>query len=179
MKTLEESTFRECKNLKKIIFPSTFEKIGIFAFYKTGFENIKLPTSLRVIAQGAFAGCERLRVVEFGEGLEVLGTDEYSNDGRMWHGVFYKSALESVRLPQTLKKIEYNAFKECKRLKTIELPSQLKYIGTLSFAMSGLRSVTFPKSVRTVAQGAFSNCKNLRAAVLNNGLEVLGKYKHS
>ena len=44
------------------------------------------------------------------EGLEVLGTDEYTEDGKMYYGVFGKSALEDVKLPLTLKRIEYGAF---------------------------------------------------------------------
>ena len=49
-----------------------------------------------MIAQGAFSGCKSLRTVEFSEGLEVLGTDEYTDDDGPWCGVFQKSALESV-----------------------------------------------------------------------------------
>ena len=44
---------------------------------ESGLENVEFPASLRTIAQGAFAECANLKTVKFGEGLEVLGTDEY------------------------------------------------------------------------------------------------------
>lgn len=64
------------------------------------------------------------------EGLEVLGTDEYGYDGKPLLGVFYNSAVESVILPSTLKRIEYSAFKGCTNLKSVELPSGLERLGT-------------------------------------------------
>ena len=63
------------------------------------------------------------------EGLEVLGVDEYQDNGNMWAGVFGESALEYIELPSTLERIEYNTFYGCKNLKNIELPEKLEYIG--------------------------------------------------
>ena len=57
------------------MFPNTLGKIGLFAFYKTGLADVKLPASLRQISQGAFAACAHLKTVEFDDGLETLGTD--------------------------------------------------------------------------------------------------------
>lgn len=73
---------------------------------------MRFPASLRTVAQGAFAECACLRTAEFCEGLEALGTDECSALGdKQTCGVFEKSALESVKLPSTLKKINRSAFK--------------------------------------------------------------------
>ena len=48
--------------------------------------------------------------MKFNEGLEVLGTNEYDDDGSMYLGVFQDSSVEHVELPSTLKRIEYCAF---------------------------------------------------------------------
>ena len=71
---------------------------------------MKFPASLRTVVQSAFYKCESLKTVKCDEGLEVLGTDEYDDDGNMWCGVFEKSSIESVELPSTLKRMEYSAF---------------------------------------------------------------------
>ena len=155
-------------------FSEGLEKIGRFAFYASGLEQLEFPASLRTVSQAAFAKCKSLRTVKFGEGLEVLGTDERPGEGKLWHGVFAESALENVELPSTLKRIEYGAFKDCKNLKTIKFPERLEYIGMCAFSGSRLQSVAFPKSVRTVTQGVFYDCKDLKAVMLNEGLEVLG-----
>ena len=84
------------------------------------------PASLRTVSQGSFSQCENLRSAKFAEGLEVLGTDKSQRGGSMWSGAFQESALESVRLPSTLKRIGYSAFAGCRNLKAIELPDGLE-----------------------------------------------------
>ena len=54
--------------------------------------------------------CGSLRTVKFGEGLETLGTDEYPDNGKNWHGAFEGSQVEHIELPSTLRRIEYSAF---------------------------------------------------------------------
>ena len=109
----------------------------------------------------------------------MLGADEYPDDCKIRCGVFEKSALEHIELPSTLRRIEQNAFRECRSLKDVRLPDRLEYIGISSFSGSGLRNVTLPESVRTVSQGAFSECQGLRTAVLNEGLEILGSNEYA
>ena len=77
-------------------FPEGLEKIGIGAFVGSGLESVEFPASLRTIAPASFARCKSLKTVKFSEGLEVLGTDEYPDDGGMWYGVFEDSSIESV-----------------------------------------------------------------------------------
>ena len=150
LKTIEEDVFLQCESLNNIVFPNALEKIGLFAFYKSGLENVKFPTSLREIAQGAFAECTSLETVEFGEGLEVLGTDEYPNEGGVWSGLFEGSTLENVKLPSTLKRIEYNIFSGCKNLRNICLPERLEYIGKKCFCRSALVSIRLPSALKAV-----------------------------
>ena len=133
LKQIEPGVFRGCKNLKSISLPNGLERIGKYCFLATGLERIELPGSLRTISQGAFAGCESLKCAKFGEGLEALGTDKHADGGKGWHGVFEGSALENVQLPSTLKRLERRAFKECKSLKSIELPEKLEHIGEFCF----------------------------------------------
>lgn len=95
------------------------------------------------------------------EGLEALGTDEYQPDGKTYFGVFEGSGLRRVRLPPTLKRIEYRTFLECKGLKKICFPEGLEYIGPTSFSRTGLERVELPVSLRTIKDHAFSQCERL------------------
>ena len=63
----------------------------------------------------------------------MLGTDEYFGDDEQMRGVFEESALENIKLPSTLRRIEYSAFKNCKNLKSIGLPEKIEYIGKKCF----------------------------------------------
>ena len=100
-------------------FSEGLKKVGFGAFSESGVECVNLPSSTKKIDTEAFAECKWLRSVRLNEGLETLGTNEYRENGTMCIGVFQESALESVSLPSTLKRIEYNAFKGCKSLKEV------------------------------------------------------------
>ena len=93
----------------------------------------------------------------------MLGTEEYPEEhskyGKVWRGVFEKSAVEHVKLPSTLRKMEYSVFDECENLKKIELSEGLEYIGKWCFRESGLEDIMFPSSVKNVGAQAFYDCK--------------------
>ena len=116
-------------NLRKIWFPDGLREIGLFAFSGSGIDSFVAPRSLRTIRQGAFYNCRNLKYVQLNEGLEVLGTDEYPSDRGLYCGVFEGSALESVTLPSTLRRIGYRAFIGCEKLEAVSLPDGLEKIG--------------------------------------------------
>ena len=126
----------DCRELKAVDLPEGLNYIGTSCFCGTGLESVKFPASLRTLCQAAFAMCKNLRRVEFCEGLAVLGTNEYPSENenfQRYYGVFGESALESVKLPKSLKRIEYSAFAGCKNLRSIAFPERLEYIGKWSF----------------------------------------------
>ena len=113
--------------------------------------------------------------MQFADGLEALGTDEYTSDGKWLYGVFDESAVERVELPSTLKRIEYYAFKKCKDLKSIDLPRKLEYLGKWCFFESGLQSIAIPSATKVLDRYAFYLCANLVSVQLQDGLECIGK----
>ena len=50
LKTIEEDTFYQCKDLKTVEFPEGLEKIGLEAFMESGIEHAEFPGSLKIIA---------------------------------------------------------------------------------------------------------------------------------
>lgn len=66
-----------CGCLARVAFPEGLEEIGLRAFEDSGLEEVVLPSSVRVVHQGAFCKCKRLRHARLNEGLRALGTDEY------------------------------------------------------------------------------------------------------
>lgn len=109
------------------------------------------PRTVRSVRQGTSCKVESLQSVVLNEGLEVLGTNEYLPDGKRYPGVFEKSGLHSVRLPSTLKRIEYRTFIKCKKLKSVRFPEGLEFIGRGCFSETGVESVEFPASLRVIS----------------------------
>ena len=116
LKKIGPNAFYGCTNLADVALPEGLEEIGMCAFYQSDIDSVVFPSSLRTVHQGAFANCKSLKTAVLNEGLEALGTDECQQNGAMYCGVFQGSALESVQLPKTLRRIEYRAFMDCKRL---------------------------------------------------------------
>ena len=165
-----------CIKLRAVRFPENLQYIGGSCFSGAGLESVNFPASLRTICQSSFSLCASLRNVKFADGLEVLGVDEYPTSGSpRYYGVFSKSALEEVKLPSTLKRIEYDAFQRCEMLKTIRLPGELEYIGKWCFEESGLEELVIPGSVKEVGCRAFFQCAKLKHVQLSDGLEILGR----
>ena len=116
--------------------PKKLEKIGFGCFSYSGLEGVILPESAREVCAEAFYRCEYLRSVQLNEGLQKLGAKEVVN-GRECEGeVFLGSALESIRLPSTLKRIEYRTFSCCENLRSIDIPSGVECIGEKCFTDS-------------------------------------------
>ena len=84
------------------------------------------------------------------------------------YGVFQESGVERIEMPSTLKRIEYNAFQSCKRLKSITLPDKLEYVGECCFWRSGLQEVRIPDAGVEAGEDAFS-CPAEQLLVVRDG----------
>ena len=136
------ATVRNLDNLKSVSLPSTISSIGEENFQSCwSLESITIddanPTyrssDCNVIIESAtntiIASCKTSTIPD---GVERIG-----------EGVFQNSEITSLTLPSTLKVIERNAFSNCYRLTSVELPASITSIGDYAFAfMSNLGSVT-------------------------------------
>ena len=91
---------------------------GGAAFYQSGIERIRIPSTLKEIKFETFSNCKSLRHVEFSEGLE-----------RICACAFRSSAVESVVLPSSTRIIGGDAFSSCEHLCSIQLNEGLKMLG--------------------------------------------------
>lgn len=90
----------------------------------------------------------------------------------MWYGAFEESALESVELPPSLKRIEYRTFCNCRSLRNVALPGRLEFIGQLCFLGCALEKITLPSALKEVQQNVFSDCAWLRAIHVEEGCDA-------
>ena len=120
--------------------------------------------------------CKSLKTVVLNEGLEVLGTNEYQDNGSGYYGVFQRSVIDSVTLPSTLKRVEYYAFKTCRNLKSINLPKKLEHIGDGCFSGSGIGEILIPKTVKFIGEDALPPLSqaNVEKGSQDDGNKVIG-----
>lgn len=104
------------------------------------------------------------------EGIEIIGPDVLF----VSKNKFLRSNIKSVKFPDSLKKIENNAFFRCTDLTDIQFGNGLEYIGKIAFASCrGLEKIVLPDSLRVIESQAFMDCSKLKNVVFNEGLQVI------
>ena len=93
--------------------------------------------------------------MQLNEGLERLGAKEVINGKEYEGGAFAGTALESIRLPSTLKRIEAEMFYSCENLKSVDVPDGVELIGESCFKGSGIEQVKLPSTLKTLERQSF------------------------
>ncbi len=128
-------------------------------------KSVKLPNNLRNMNLYAFYNCPSLESISIPEGIETLG--EYtagsmyqtSGNGEVFSGC---TSLKSVKLPSTLKFITVGAFAGCTNLETVEMNESLLVIGDEAFkGCVKLTNITLPKSIYVIGSNAFEGCTKI------------------
>ena len=129
-------------------------KLGPAVFASmSSLSEIIMPSTIKVIPRFAFSDCSSLKIVNLPEGIETL---EYMSFG--CNSGEKSTRISSIRLPNTLKRIESNAFTENHHLTTITIPENVEYIGAEAFKnCNNLMDVYFmgTKTIPQVAANAF------------------------
>ena len=138
-----------CK-IEHVIIPDNPNRsvtIGVQAF-GSSLKSIVLgavnPNGNSTIKQQAFLSCTNLYKVDFHFGWKTIGNQSFYGCTALKHvvlpegvetigdGAFSDTAIETIHLPSTLKKIEANAF-VCPHLKSITIPASVEYIAPFAF----------------------------------------------
>lgn len=161
VKIIHPSFFFSCRNLRKVVLPSSLEEIGSFAFYgctllsEISFKNCP---SLKTIGDSAFAGCKALQNVWIPKSCSQIGIGAFSDSG------FKSIEFED---PSSLASLPEHVFKDCVSLSRMIVPESVKSIGVSAFyGCKSLVSLTLPESVEQIAGYAFSGCEKLKDLII-------------
>lgn len=143
---LSPGTFSGCSSLKELQIPASVQQIGDYCFEDSGVlldpdgwtdgvrylgdclisvdpaysGALQVREGTRLLANGAFSGCEELTEVRLPEGLQAIPKDAFSGC----------KALTRVSVPESVSSLGYSAFYGCEALETLELPQvELVYAG--------------------------------------------------
>ena len=160
--SIGNSAFTGC-NLTEIQLPSGIESIGEDAFAGNKFTEIIIPSGVSKLGAGAFAGCEL---------LQSISVEENNNNFSASNGVLYDKAGTtlllcpggkegSYTLPRRTTKIAESAFKDCKKITELNLPSGLTTIGGKAFSGMNLTNIEIPAELERLSPDAFAYCYKL------------------
>ena len=82
--------------------------------------------------------------------------------------------IEILNLPNSLYKIDNNAFKNCRNLTQLYLGNSVKIIGNWAFQYTKLTQLTIPNNVETIGDLTFANVNTLTTLTLGNNVKTIG-----
>ena len=84
--------------------------------------------------------------------------------------------MKSIKLPESVKSIEFNAFHDCSSLESITIPEGVTSIGNAAISgCSNLTSITIPKSVTSIGDWIFNGCNSLTNITIPEGVTSIGE----
>ena len=135
-------------NLVTVTIPEGYDRLADKALYGNDkITTFNLPSTLKLIGNSAFENCVALASITLNDGLENIGKH-----------AFVGTALTKINFPSTLRIINDAAFANL-RIEDLKFNAGLYYIGNtafgLNYAIPRLKSIQIPASVKFIGACAF------------------------
>lgn len=191
-----EWAFYGPQEMTSIQLPSTLKTIGAYAFqfygvpdYEEGLSYINIPDSVEDIGEYAFYGNQYLSFVKLSKNISKIEPYTFLDCGlesitipegvtEIGEGAFRQNHLTSVKLPETLRKIDNEAFAygfvyDFKiGTRSVMIPDHVTEIGAFAFADCELGDIKLPENLISCGFSAFQN-NMLSAIEFPEGIENL------
>ncbi len=132
---IKERAFRNTVNLYEVAL-NRVHTIGVEAFANSAITKLSIPSEVYKIDRGAFSGLTRLQEMTI-NGCRHLPED-FARGSKL---------LAKVNLPEGVRYIDNNAFKDCPRLASFPFTADNVYGGDSIFSGCGFKEVVFRKGV--------------------------------
>lgn len=143
--------FASCRELERVVFPSTLRFVGDYAFQKSVLKEIVWPDDISKITFGYMA----------------LGDREYG--GEEWYDVQEEFTIVGTML-----------LKVVSEKKVLQIPEGITYIAPGACENSAeLEEVIIPEGVTEIGEQAFARCYNLKKVQLPNSIQTVGRWAFS
>lgn len=177
IKWIGDHAFKNCSKLKTIeAIPSELNDIQSWCFEGTALESVDLSnTQLQWLRSGCFYNCKQLKEVKLPSTLTTPNSGNWveADDDKYGKQAFQHTAIESIDLTNTqLISLGDYMFADC-QLKTVKLPSTLKYIWYQAFYKSNLSSITLPNFLERIDANAFQSTQ-LANVVIPTSCNTIG-----
>lgn len=153
--SIGDHAFEGANSLTSITIPETVKKIGIDAFKATNLSSIVIPKNVYNIYYGAFS---ETPITSITVSKDNKWYDSRNNCNAIIETSSNKliAGCQNTVIPDDILVIGNKAFSGCSKLKSITLPESLTKIDYEAFKATGLYNIRIPKNVKSIGTGAFS-----------------------
>ena len=89
------------------------------------------------------------------------------------------SEITTINIPDSVTYIGEGAFSGCNSLSQVNIPSKVKYIGKQAFQKTAITTAIIPNTVKSVNAYTFHGCSSLAAISMPNSVTYIGEYAFS
>lgn len=148
--TIYNKAFMDCPWIRSVKIPDSVTSIGTQAFSGCAWlESMTLPSGEFTIGSRAFENCERLSEIKCAGSVKSVGTRAFNGCDLLGDGVIVivgwvlavnGACPSEVALPEGTVGIAGGAFRDCKTLRRVTIPANLKSVAASAFdGCSGLK----------------------------------------
>ena len=174
--TIKQRAYYKQNNLTNYTISEKIKEIGRLSFAQSGLQSIEIPSNVTTIDYGAFYGCQDLKEVTIPDSVISIGTKAFADtpwldnwlNGTSKGGeddflilgdhilLAYRGNSAKVEIPEGVKQIGSEAFKNHQELTQITIPESVSKIGADAFRnCSSLTRVDGGAGLQTIVRGAF------------------------
>ena len=207
IKTIPTGAFLKCRTLSTVILPENLEGINNFAFAMcTSLSEINIPNNLKYISIFAFVCCYKLKetvkevrskflkdsktVIENDNGIIVLkkffhskvSLEEYYVEdtiNKIGSRAFENCSIKKIILPNSVRKIDEEAFYLYLSLEEIIIPDSVTEIGNRAFFGTEIKNINIPNSISEIGYLTFYQCTSLKNVYLPSSIVKIGAFAFS
>lgn len=173
---IKQRAYYKQNNLTNYTISEKIKEIGRLSFAQSGLQSIEIPSNVTTIDYGAFYGCQDLKEVTIPDSVISIGTKAFADtpwldnwlNGTSKGGeddflilgdhilLAYRGNSAKVEIPESVKQIGSEAFKNHQELTQITIPESVSKIGADAFRnCSKLTKVDGGAGLQTIVRGAF------------------------
>ncbi|MBQ4513072.1 MAG: leucine-rich repeat protein [Anaerolineaceae bacterium] len=189
VRTIGNSAFKDCTSLSDINLPGNLSTVGESAFENcSSLRTINVSRSLSTVGADAFKGTLWLErqtdeFVYIGRGILLRYNGESAHVELPYGTVAIANAfdgntkVESVFLPDTVRRLMTYAFRDAVNLTEINFPQYLTTIaGGAFWGCRRLETVELPESLTTIGSNAFRDCERLTNLAIPSNVKRIESY---
>lgn len=174
---IDDGAFINTTSLRELVVPDNVKEICQTAFSGSSIERLVVGEGTRKIMREVLLGCNELKELILPDGLEYVGEDGFGGMEASLPTTEYNDAvylgsrnnpylillkavskeIKSCSIHKDAKIIFHQAFSDCSKLTSIDVPEGMKQIGVEAFrGCKCLHELTIPNSVEYIGRNVFA-----------------------